>query len=137
MYKIIIVTHGPLASAFKETLKMFTNEIEDVYPVALTEVGVEKFKEKLNETLSECYEEEKGILVLADIFGGTPFNTAMLEIKAKYPNVQIITGINLPLLIEATLLRSGDLKEIIDTLKESAKDGIMVPPSTEFSEDDE
>ena len=105
MYKIIIATHGPLAEAFKSTLKMFTNDIEDVYSVGLTETGVEEFKEKIDNIMKKAYEDGKEILVLADLFGGTPFNTAMLEIKGKYKNVEVIAGINLPLLIEATLLR--------------------------------
>lgn len=137
MYKVVVVTHGPLANAFKETLKMFTNETDDVYPVGLTETGVEKFKERITETLNECYEEGKEILVLADLFGGTPFNTAMLEIKAKYKDVEIITGINLPLLIEASLLKASSLKDIIETLRESAKDAIMVPTITNTSDEDE
>lgn len=137
MYKIIIATHGPLAEAFKSTLKMFTNDIDDVYSVGLTETGVEEFKEKIDNIMKEAYEDEKEILVLADLFGGTPFNTAMLEIKGKYKNVEVIAGINLPLLIEATLLRGGDLKSSMESLKASAQDAIMIPPSSAVDDDDE
>lgn len=137
MYKIIIATHGPLAEAFKSTLKMFTNDIEDVYSVGLTETGVEEFKEKIDNIMKEAYEDGKEILVLADLFGGTPFNTAMLEIKGKYKNVEVIAGINLPLLIEATLLRGGDLKSSMEILKTSAQDAIMIPPSSAVDDDDE
>lgn len=137
MYKIIIATHGELADAFKSTLKMFTNDISDVYSVGLTESGVDEFKTKIDELMKECYEEGTEILVLADLFGGTPFNTAMLEIKGKYENVEIISGVNLPLLIEATLLRSGSLKELLESLKSSAKDAIIIPSSASSDEDDE
>ncbi|MEO2506735.1 PTS sugar transporter subunit IIA [Clostridium paraputrificum] len=137
MYKIIIATHGHLAEAFKSTLKMFTNDIDDVYSVGLTETGVEEFKEKIDNIMKEAYEDGKEILVLADLFGGTPFNTAMLEIKGKYKNVEVIAGINLPLLIEATLLRGGDLKSSMESLKTSAQDAIMIPPSSAVDDDDE
>ena len=87
--------------------------------------------------MNEAYEDGKEILVLADLFGGTPFNTAMLEIKGKYKNVEVIAGINLPLLIEATLLRGGDLKSSMESLKTSAQDAIMIPPSSAVDDDDE
>lgn len=137
MYKIIIATHGTLAEAFKSTLKMFTNDIDDVYSVGLTETGVEEFKEKIDNIMKKAYEDGKEILVLADLFGGTPFNTAMLEIKGKYKNVEVIAGVNLPLLIEATLLRGEDLKSSMETLKTLAQDAIMIPPSSAVDDDDE
>lgn len=137
MYKLMIVTHGPLASSFKETLKMFTSDVDDIHAIGLTESGVEEFKSNVIEVTEKCYEEGKELLVLVDLFGGTPFNVSMLEIKSKYKNVEIIAGINLPLLIEASLLRSSDLQSIIGTLKESAQGSIMIPESSITSDDDE
>lgn len=137
MYNLMIVTHGPLASALKETLKMFTSDVEDVYAVGLTETGVEEFKEKVNEALKECYKEGNELLVLVDLFGGTPFNVSMLDIKSKYKNVEIIAGANLPLVIEASLSRSSNLSDVIETLKESAKGAVMSPEKADSSEDDE
>ena len=137
MYNLMIVTHGPLASALKETLKMFTGDVEDVHAVGLTETGVEEFKEKVNKALEECYEEGKELLILVDLFGGTPFNISMLDIKNKYKNVEIIAGVNLPLVIEASLSRGSNLSDVIETLKESAKCAVMSPERATSSEDDE
>lgn len=137
MYNLMIVTHGPLASALKETLKMFTGDVEDVYAVGLTESGVEEFKEKVSKAVEDCYEEGKELLVLVDLFGGTPFNISMLEIKSKYKNVEIIAGVNLPLVIEASLSRSSTLSETIESLKESAKGAVMGLEKATSSEDDE
>lgn len=137
MYNLMIITHGPLASALKETLKMFTGNVEDVYAVGLTETGVEEFREKVNKVLEECYEEGNELLVLVDLFGGTPFNISMLDIKNKYKNVEIIAGVNLPLLIEASLSRGSNLSDVIETLKESAKEAVMSPERTNSSEEDE
>ena len=61
----------------------------------------------------------------------------MLEIKGKYKNVEVIAGVNLPLLIEATLLRGEDLKSSMENLKTSAQDAIMIPPSSAVDDDDE
>lgn len=137
MYNLMIITHGPLALALKETLKMFTGNVEDVYAVGLTETGVEEFREKVNKALEECYEEGNELLVLVDLFGGTPFNISMLDIKNKYKNVEIIAGVNLPLVIEASILRDSNLSDVIETLKESAKGAVLSPERTDSSEDDE
>lgn len=138
MYNLLIVTHGPLARALKETLKMFTSDVEDIHAVGLTESGVEEFKVKVIDAVDNFYKQGKGLLVLVDLFGGTPFNVAMLELKNKYENVEIITGVNLPLLIEASLLRgSSNLEDIIDTLRESAQGAIISPGENKSSEDDE
>lgn len=137
MYNLMIITHGPLALALKETLKMFTGNVEDVYAVGLTETGVEEFREKVNKALEECYEEGNELLVLVDLFGGTPFNISMLDIKNKYKNVEIIAGANLPLVIEASILRDSNLSDVIETLKESAKGAVLSPERTDSSEDDE
>lgn len=137
MYNLLIATHGTLAEALKETLKMFTSNVDDVYTVGLTEAGVEDFNIKVLETIDKCYEENKGLLVLVDLFGGTPFNTSMLKIKNKYENVEILTGVNLPLLIEATLMKDNDLSSVIEDLKSIAKESIIMPEKPEIDDDDE
>lgn len=138
MYKIIVATHGELADGLKNTLGMFSNDTKEVYTVNLTESGVENFRDKVVKLISEIYEDDKQILVLADLFGGTPFNIAVMEIKGKYPNVEIIAGVNLPILIEATLMRDSDLSITVNSLVESGKTSISsVPSMVNSCEDDE
>ncbi|SFB10891.1 PTS sugar transporter subunit IIA [Clostridium frigidicarnis] len=127
MYKLMIVTHGTMAEAMKETLRMFTGDVDEVSAVGLNDTGIEDFRERLIEEIKRCYEPEKGLLVLVDLYGGTPFNLSMLEIKNKFENVEIITGVNLPLLIEASLLKTSNLRDIIDSIQESAKTAITTP----------
>ncbi|SHK45871.1 PTS system, mannose-specific IIA component [Clostridium cavendishii DSM 21758] len=137
MYKIMIVTHGNMAASLKETLKMFTNDLEGIHTVGLNESGVENFRERLKKEVEICYEEGKGLLVLADLFGGTPFNTCVLEIKNKYENVEIITGVNLPILIESSLQRDSNLKDIVKDLQQSAKESIVLTECLGSSEDED
>ncbi|WML33829.1 PTS sugar transporter subunit IIA [Clostridium sp. OS1-26] len=137
MYKIMIVTHGNMAATLKETLKMFTNDVDHVYAVGLDEKGVENFKERLEQEVAKCYEKDKGLLILVDIFGGTPFNTCVLEIKNKYNGVEIITGVNLPILIEGTLLKDSCLKDVVKSLQQSAREAIVLPEDLKSSEDED
>lgn len=137
MYKIMVVTHGNMAATLKETLKMFTNDVDNVYTVGLGKEGVEDFKERLDKEVKICYEKDKGLLILADIFGGTPFNVCMLEVKNKYDGVEIITGVNLPMLIEATLSKDSNLIDVIKNLQQVSKDSIIQPENLISSDDED
>ena len=137
MYKIMVITHGSMAVALKETLKMFTNDADDIYAVGLYDSGVANFTQSVEAEVEKCYEADKELLVLVDIFGGTPFNISILKIKNKYDGVEIITGVNLPLLIEANLLKTNNLQDVVKSLQESTRESIMMPESTNSAEGDE
>lgn len=137
MYNIMVITHGSMAAALKETLKMFTNDADDIYTVGLCDSGVADFTQQVEAEVKKCYEADKELLVLVDIFGGTPFNVGILKIKNQYAGVEIITGVNLPLLIEASLLRQNPLQEVVKNLQEATKESIIIPESANSSEDDE
>ena len=139
MYKILLVTHGELGKGLKNTLGMFTGELEDVHYVSLDESGVENFKDALISKMEEIYVEGEEVLVLADLFGGTPFNTATVELKAKYTGVEIIAGVNLPILLEATLMRDMNISDILDGLLDGGVNSIkkFELPKTSENEDDE
>lgn len=105
MVKFLIVTHGPLAGAFKESARMFFgDEVEKINTIGLfPEDSVDALKDKIIESIKKNYTED-GIMIFVDIFAGSPFNMtalAMNEIMAEYPKLACYTGINMPLLMEA------------------------------------
>lgn len=116
MYKILLVTHGELGQGLKNTLKMFNSDIEHVHFVSLDESGVDNFRADLLKKFDEIYVEGEELLVLADLFGGTPFNVAGVELIGKYSGVEIISGVNLPMLLEASLMKEMELIDVIDNL---------------------
>ncbi len=65
-----------------------------------------------------------GVLILVDMFGGTPSNTALAAYKDD-DNVQIISGVSLPLVIEATMHSSKGLDEIVKSIMEK-KDKVII-----------
>lgn len=139
MYKILLVTHGELGKGLKNTLGMFTSETDHVHYVSLDESGVENFRNALVSKVEEIYVEGEEILVLADLFGGTPFNTATVEVKAKYQGVEIIAGVNLPMLIEAALMKDMSINDIVDTLIDGGASSVkkFEMPQISLDEDDE
>lgn len=137
MYNVLLLTHGSLAEKFKDTLGMFISNKDYVYAVGLKESGIQKFTDEVCNTIENIYSEENGVLILADLYGGTPFNVAVKEIKSKYNNVEIIAGLNLPMLVEACLMRDNDLKTASDIIMGNKENYISRFEMCTVNEDDE
>jgi len=63
------------------------------------------------------------VLILTDMFGGTPTNVSLPFLS---PKVEIVTGVNLPMIIKLTALREGDLIEVARVVRDQGKDAIYV-----------
>lgn len=87
--KILVLSHGQLAKALIETLSLFI-ENDNFYYICF-EGDLDMFREQLI-----AYKDDD-VVVCCDILGGTPYNEAM---KVFESNVEIFSGINLPLLLE-------------------------------------
>ncbi len=116
MGKVIVVTHGGLAESFYETAGMFIAERSGLTVLGLG-VDLEKFKNELRAAVIES--EETELLILADLFGGTPFNSAAAlcrEVRTAGKQIEILTGLNLPMLLEilpfAEDMSCSELKEM-------------------------
>lgn len=99
--KIILMTHGRVGEQMIEGLKMIVGITEEVYAVPLLPgMTVEEYMGQVSSLLDE---QEEPSLLLVDMFGGTPSNCAG-GLSSKYP-VEVISGVNIPMLIEAVQLR--------------------------------
>ena len=65
----------------------------------------------------------EGVLILTDMFGGTPTN---LSLPFLSPTVEIVTGVNLPMLIKLTQSREGSLREIARMVRDQGQEAIYV-----------
>lgn len=121
--KILITTHGEFGPGLKSSVDMIMQSESDIDIISLTEEGIEQYKEKLNEYLNAIDD----VLILTDLFGGTPFNSSY-EYKClnKEKQISIISGVNLPIIIQAQMLQTmGDLTvENIDQLINQGTEGI-------------
>lgn len=118
MVGILIVSHYTLAESLKETVGMIIGKRDNVAAVSvLKDDSVETFAEKLKKSVEEL-DKGSGVLILADMFGGTPSNVA-LTMYGTNDKVQVVTGVNLPLVIEAIMHSSDkDLEALVKTLME-------------------
>lgn len=127
MIGIVVTTHGPLAEGLVESLRFFSGDMGYIASVVLNdEDNPESFQKRLEEAV-QSVNQNLGIVILADILGGTPFNQSMMLALTR-SDVKVITGVNLMMLIEAVLSRDivSNLDEfasrIILTGKESIAD---------------
>ncbi|MDF1526186.1 MAG: hypothetical protein RRA15_02035 [bacterium] len=109
---IVIVTHGSLGEALLDTCSMITGEAREITSISV-QAGddVEETRGRIAGAI-EAVKGDKGVILLVDMFGGTPSNISLSFLGPK--DIEVVTGVNLPML---TKLRSlgADL-----TLREAA-----------------
>jgi len=123
--KIIIMGHGPLPSALKESAKMLLGKVaEDIVTIELyPQDTAEKIKQKLEDTLQTTEEA----LIFADILGGTPSRVIAEVILASSKKCEVVFGVNLPMLLQALLdLKEKDVKTLAKEIAVQGKDSIIV-----------
>jgi mannose PTS system EIIA component len=103
MIGMVLVTHGRLAAEFVSALEHVVGPQRNIAAVC---IGPEDDMEKRRQDILRCVEEVdagQGVVLLTDMFGGTPSNLAISVMdKAK---IEVIAGINLPMLIKLASLR--------------------------------
>lgn len=114
MIGIAVITHGKFADGIKDSLRMIVGEQENFESLGLKEgQGLEEFKSEVKKVITSV-NSGSGVLVFVDMFGATPFNAVSMlrnELKADEVDVLMITGVNLPVLLEASTLRGGTTLE--------------------------
>lgn len=125
MYSIIICAHGNLAESLKKSAEMIFGKIENVYPISFVPgENQEDIKKKINEMIKG--NQLKEILILTDLFCGSPYN-ASAALAYENKNMDVLAGVNLPILLEAITNQSQkDLPEIAAYLKRVSSETIKL-----------
>lgn len=106
MIGIVIVTHGRLATEFVAVMEHVVGPQKNVAAVCM--MPDDDLEKKRAEIVARVQEVDtgSGVLILTDMFGGTPSNLAISIIEDK--KVEAIAGINLPLLIKLASVRHSE-----------------------------
>ena len=109
---MVLVTHGNLANEFISAMQHVVGKQEQIAPVCIgPEDDMEMRRAEILKKVEEV-NDGSGVVVLTDMFGGTPSNLA-ISIMDRAP-VEIIAGVNLPMLIKlASLRKEKNLKETV------------------------
>jgi len=124
MLGIVLISHGQMADGMIDSARMFFGEtgMTQVVSVSLfPEESPEMFDVKLTAAIEEA-DSGDGVVILADLLGGTPCNRAVYKCVE---GIQVITGMNLPLFVELLGLRMGGNDVDIKSLISTASNGIV------------
>ena len=125
MIGVVVVTHGQLANELVNAAEMIVGDLPQVTAVSL---GWHDEVNDAREDVAQAIERvrgEDGVLLLTDMFGGTPSNLGMTFLEED--RVEVITGVNLPMLIKlAHLQSSSDLLGVAREMREVGRNAIWV-----------
>ena len=124
MNKILMLSHGDLSKQMFSTAQLIYGELVNTQYITLEpESDLEIYRERINKIIDET---DGGLLILVDLFGGTPFITAHVA-KSKYEGrkeIEIVTGMNLPMILEILNSLSLPLKSLSKLACDAGKMGI-------------
>ena len=127
MIGIVTVTHAGLARELLHAAELIIGPMELVEAVSIDRgMSIETAQEQLQQVVGLIGADGDGVLILTDLFGGTPTN---ISAELLCPGaVEIITGVNLPMLIKSISARANmDLGGLTGLLKEYGRSAIMRP----------
>ena len=122
MIGILVVTHGRIAEELVSAARTIVGDVQRIVAVS---IGWSDDPAAANAAIERSLAEVGGedTLVLTDMFGGTPTNLSLPYLSEK---VEIVTGVNLPMIIKASALREGALVEVARAVCEQGKGAIYV-----------
>jgi len=125
MIGMVLVTHGRLADEFVEALEHVVGEQEHVATVCIgPDDDMEQRRKDILQSITKV-DQGKGVILLTDMFGGTPSNLAISVIDKA--NVEVIAGINLPMLIKLASVRKSDpLIDAVNSAQEAGRKYINI-----------
>ena len=125
MIGIIIVTHGNLALELKSAMEHILGVQKNIEIICISsDDDLDERKNDIKSSIKKI-DNNNGIVMLTDMFGGTPSNLAISFLKTG--KIEIISGVNLPMLVKLIGLRdSNDLSGVAQETKDSAQKYISI-----------
>jgi PTS system mannose-specific IIA component len=125
MIGVVVVTHGQLATELVNAAEMIVGELPQFTAVS---IGWHDDVNDAREDIAQAIERvrgEQGVLLLTDMFGGTPSNLGMTFLEKD--RLEVVTGVNLPMLIKlAGLRQSSDLLAVARQLRDDGRSAIWL-----------
>src|SRR5438034_4259851 len=127
MIGVVVVTHGQLATELVNAAEMIVGDLPQFTAVS---IGWHDDVSDASGDIEQAIERVKGdgddgVLLLTDMFGGTPSNLGMTFLEKD--RVEVITGVNLPMLIKlAGLQQSSDLLNVARQMRDDGRNAIWV-----------
>lgn len=125
MIGMILVTHGKLAEEFVHAMQHVVGRQEAVATVCIgPNDDMERRRKEISDAIKKV-DSGTGVIILTDLFGGTPSNLAISLMKAGH--VEVIAGINLPMLIRLAKARNSmDVREAARAARDAGRNYITI-----------
>lgn len=126
MIGILVVAHANLGAALIETVEFILgSEQENIMAVSIDiQQNPEHLRKKIKQGIAKVM-SDKGVIILTDMFGGTPSNLSYSFLEEG--TVEVISGVNLPILLKAVTARQKmDMEKLTDTLVTHGKKSISL-----------
>jgi PTS system mannose-specific IIA component len=120
MIGIVVVCHGRLAEELLEVARTIVGDFPEAEAVS---VGWADDGSAAREAIQGALERvgTPQTLLLTDMFGGTPTNLSLAFLS---PRVELVTGVNLPMLIKLSQLREGELRDVARQVRDRGREAI-------------
>jgi len=125
MVGILIVSHGRLAEALISSVQFLVGNLQKIRGVSIwpKDKGKE-VRDRIQKEIEEV-DDGDGVVILTDVLGGTPTNLSLSFLKEE--KVEVVTGVNMPMLLTLSSYRKGrSLKELGKLVKKSGRRGIIL-----------
>ena len=122
---VVIVTHYQIGAEFLHALRLIVPNAPDFLSVSIDpKQSVDEMRRLIQQALKRA-DSGAGVLVLTDMFGGTPSNMSLSFVEET--GVEVVTGLNLPMLIKlATLSEDKTLEDLATFIKSYGQRNISV-----------
>ena len=126
MIGVVVITHGQLATELVNAAEMIVGDLPQFTAVSIGwHEDVNDAREDIAQAIERVRGADAGVLLLTDMFGGTPSNLGMTFLEKD--RVEVITGVNLPMLIKLAGLRtSSDLLAVAKEMRDHGRNAIWV-----------
>ena len=103
MVGVVVATHGKLAEELLRSAEGIVGKLEQSAALTIdAQLSMEEARSRLGQAIAGV-ETGDGVLILTDMFGGTPSNLALTFLEAR---VEVVTGVNLPMVVKLSTLRA-------------------------------
>jgi len=119
----VVVSHGQLATELLSAAETIVGPVDHILAVSIGwHDDVDIARDEIERAIKQT-DQGTGVIVMTDMFGGTPTNISAMFLKEG--EVEIVTGVNLPMIIKfATTERGGSLLDLARELEEQGKQSI-------------
>ena len=120
MIGLVLVTHGGLAREFKAALEHIVGHQEAIEAIAIGPEDDLEMRRADIEAAVRKVDAGKGVILLTDMFGGTPSNLAISLLKEG--STEVLAGLNLPMLVKLARIRATcGLKEAVESAQDAGR----------------